>query len=240
MPKIKGQENRRFTDFFTDQHGREYLGNCEIGHSTLPGVPPTTDPIDLVPHGWTAPITPVWAQKLFLPPLDDHEIVSLLPRAERAKKGYQIHINYVRWLQKHDERTEQWTQHLRDIVNKMSGGVNALQLLREPPPELVDYIGPLPFPPRELIQAMAAGNEWALGMSADIPAKAAEMLEKLRPAVMRSRQTIDLDTVTVDPFADEAKAAHDAKLEALMDMEEDADPFATGGKVVAVGKRGRK
>src|SRR5690349_15852147 len=98
MPKIKGQEARRFTDFFTDNHGRQYIGNCEIGL----GTPPTTDPIDLVPRDWTAPIDPAWAKGLFIPPLDDRDVVKMLPRIERAKAGYQVHIDYQAWLQKID------------------------------------------------------------------------------------------------------------------------------------------
>ena len=218
MPKIKGQEARRFTDFFTDNHGRQYIGNCEIGL----GTPPTTDPIDLVPRGWTAPIEPAWAKGLFVPPLDDRDVVKVLNRQDRAKAGYQIHIDYPAWLQKLDRQNEWFKERVAEIAKNMSGGVNTLQLLKDPTPELLRYVGNPPFPPRELVEAMAAGNKWALGLSSEIPPKALAVLEKIKPAVIASRQPVA--ETPDDPFADGGVLGNEKK-DAFADINEN-DPLA--------------
>lgn len=220
MPKIKGQENRRFTDFFFDQHRREYIVNCEIGM----GTPPTTDPIDMVPRSWTAPIEPTWARGMFVPPLDDHDIVRVLTRKERAERGHHILIDYTAWLQKLDRLTEQYRQRVAEIAQNMSGGVNTLQLLENPTPELQRYVGPPPFPPRQLVEAMAAGNPWALGLSADVPPKALAVLEKIKPIVLAQRVVIREDEIA-DPFS-EGGILHAAPDHNPLDDVNEDDPFA--------------
>lgn len=208
MPKIKGQENQRQSDVWVDQYRREYYVNLEIA---------TGDPIDLRPLGWTAPLEPAWARGLLLPPVDDHQVVTLVPRAERSRKGYQIHVDHAAWLGKLYASRQAYTQRLHQIAQNMSGGVNVLEIIQNPPPSLREFVGEPPFPPVEFVQAMLAGNEWALGLSDAVPAKALALLEAIKPVVLSARAIV---AELVDPLEDEAVRRARAEL---------ADDAARGG-----------
>lgn len=195
-PKNKGQHNQRQPDIWLDQHGREYFANIEIE---------TNDPIDLTPR-YKAPLTPTWAARarLFTPPLDDREIVTLIPRMQRHRRGHQILIDYDAWLRKRDQVQERQKQQIAAMARTLSGG-NALELIKNPSPELQEYIGPPPFPPREIILSMKAGNPWALGLSAEMPEKAAKMMDELKVRFLTGRPNYaDEETTQVDPFAMDA------------------------------------
>jgi hypothetical protein len=211
VPKPKGQDEKRQPDYFIDRHGREYFANIEIA---------TGDPIDLVPHQWTAPTAPHWARGLFVPPIDDPEVVKVVPRMERNRKGYQIDIDYERWEQKVVARNEQRMEQLRTVVQNQPN-VNIAETLQNPPKALVEYIGPEAWPPVEIIRAMRAGNAWALGASDDVPEKAAAMLERVRPQVIQQKQVRLSDDEVADPFA------VDPQYEKLLDLEDQHDPLDT-------------
>lgn len=255
MPKIKGQENQRYTEIFVDEWGREYLANCEMK---------TGDPIDLKVYNWTAPLEPAWARGLFLPPLDDHDVVTMVPRVQRNKKGFQILIDHRAWVAKRDNQEAQWKERITTLARESFKGADLMKVMDgDYPIELLNYAGPPPFPPREFILAMAAGNEWALGLSPIIPERALAVLERIKPHVEAQRLIGSRGGVILDPFAsdtpvgafdeddDEPKPfAEDpfgpggASLDKLEDLEDQYDPQATGGKRVPVGagrgKRGRE
>lgn len=250
MTKIKGQENHRYSDFLVDKWGREYSANMD----KLTG-----DPIDFKPYNWTAPIKPDWAQRLFLPPIDDQDIVRMVPQKERNRKGYQVDVDHVAWLSKIDSQHAAWRERIITVAKDGFKGTDLAQIINDPskaPVAVLQYVGPPPFPPREIIMAMAAGNEWALGLSDKIPEKALAILENIRPMVEAARSYSRHTGAIVDPFAvdgvfveedddDEpqpfvddpfAPGGADAKYE---DLEEQFDPDATGGKRVPA-KRGGK
>lgn len=212
MAKAKGQDDKRRPDILVDSHGREYFANIEIESG---------DPIDLTPFQWTAPTAPHWARGLFLPPIGDPEIVRIVPRMERNRRGYQIEIDYLRWEQKTVARNEQRMEHLRNIVANMPN-VNVVETLEHPPKALLEYVGPEAFPPVEIIRAMRAGNLWALGGADEIPEKATAMLERIRPQVLAAKLVrVREDDEVTDPFA------LDATYEKLLDLEDQHDPIDT-------------
>lgn len=226
MPKVRAQENR-FTDIWVDQYGREYLVNCERS---------TGDPVDMSVHLWKAPLSPAWAIGLFTPPTDDHDIVRLVPRIERSRKGYQVFVDHEAWIRKNATLQLSYDERVASLA-KESGGKVSQELLR--------YVGAPPFPPRDFLQAMLAGNEWALGLSDKVPDKALAMLEQIKPAVLalHSNRITERD----DPFADESddEAAFEMGARGPREIdplavEEAFDPDATGGQRVAVGRRGKR
>lgn len=237
--KVKGQEEQRRPETFVDQHGREYFANVELK---------TGDPCEVLQPRFKAPTEPAWFRKMLMPPVDDLAIVKMVPRLQRARKGYQVFIDYDAWLAKTDERDEEWDARLRDLARRMSGGLDVLNIVKNPPPELVHYIGRKSFPPRVLIEAMKAGNPWALGLSATVPAKAVALLADLESQITGRRRR-QLGTAVADPLADDdepvdlvKQAGFDAvtDLDPFGDIEEQADPTATGGKVQPIKpKRGR-
>lgn len=244
MPAPKSQhENRRY-ETFRDKFGRFYGANVELS---------TGDPCEvLMPQGWRTP-TPVWAKPLLLPPLDDREICRMVPRHLRAQKGYELEIDFARWLMKWDAANERHLKKIADYARGMAakGGQSIAQLVENPTPELLFQVGPGPMPPREFIVAMAAGNQWALMRSDRVPAKAQAILDRIKPVVMKRTEATRLD---IDPFAEdsdelEAQRAHlagqledavrdpleDDEDDRLEELEEQYDPKETGGRRVPVG-----
>lgn len=250
---IHGQEEQRRVETFLDQHGREYTANVEIT---------TGDPCAaLMPIGWTAPSGPEWFRGLLMPP--DH-IRQMVPRMERARKRYQIEINYTQWLQEIDERNDAWDMRLQNLAQSSTKGLGFADVIANPPPQLLDFLGAKAFPPRVFIEACAAGDRWALGLSDRVPSKAIVKLQELESIVKRQRPRRG-QAGLVNPFADEddEKAVFDRELgvspddatadienpfkpvtekeyeeEALDDLDELFDPEAKGGHTEKV-RRGR-
>lgn len=220
MAKDKGQENQRYRDIFLDQHGREYLANCEKS---------TNDPVDLAVNGWDAPLEPAWARKLFLPPIDDVSVVKMVAQRERNRKRYQIQIDYRAWLTKIDERTAARADLIMTIAQDSFKGAELLKIMdgSSVPAELLRYVGHEPLPPREIILAMEAGNAWALGRSAKIPDLALALLERIRPAVEVMRSQRYTDAEVVDPFG-EAEAEREE-----LPVPTTPDPFEPGSEAEA-------
>lgn len=226
---------------FVDKHGRLYEANVEIS---------TGDPCEILrPVGWTAPAGPDWFRGTLTPPLDDHEIVKMVPRLHRARKGYQIEIIYERWLQKWDDADEAYQRKLADYAKGMTKGrVDLLEWMKNPPPELLKEIGNGPRRiPRAFIQAAAAGNAWAVGLSDAVPPKAQLLLDEIQPFVTarRNRATIGYDPLADDGDEDTGPARSveqladplGGELDDLLDLEEQFDPKATGGKKVPPPRR---
>lgn len=190
---VKGQEEDREYREFIDQHGRLYHTQVEKK---------TGDPCQaLRPINWSAPTGPAWFRDMLLPP-EDLDIMTMVPKKLRARRRYDIHIDYERWLSKWDLREQEHQQKLEDFARGMSKQANIIEILRNPPAELLTAAGPGPFPPREFIVACAAGDDWALGLTDRIPRKAQPLLDLLAPrfAIRREdRRTKNL----LNPFADD-------------------------------------
>ena len=198
---VKGQEEQRRVETFLDQHGREYVANVEIK---------TGDPCEVLrPIGWNAPQAPSWFAGQLMPP---ECYLKLVPRMLRARKGYQIEIDYTRWLTDLDTRDEEYRQKKYDLVRGMAGGADVSALAENPPPVIRDLLGVAPFPPRVLVEAMRAGNKWALGLSETVPAKVTVLLSSLEPAVKRVSRA--QDEAIIDPLADD-EAEQEERREAV-------------------------
>ena len=224
---VNGQAETRRPAFFRDRHGREYFAQVETK---------TGDPCQMpVPYRWTAPLSPSAIAGCLVPPADP-EIVYMVPT--RARKHYQIEIDYARWLEKWDARYEAWQRKRVDIAkaNDLDWRTES-KIARS---DLESVVGPPPFPPRLLIEAAAAGNKWALGLSEAIPPKAEQAIKEAMEHMTTRRRA---DVPDVDPFAEEGEDetplptwgapdpfAADPDLEARLDLEEQHDPEATGGK----------
>lgn len=245
MARKKGQENQRYTEIMVDQFRREYVANCDKE---------TGDPIDLTPYNWKAPISPEWLRGMLTPPIDDHDVMKIVPRSERNRKGYQIFIDHESWIAKNHALMEHWRTRFEEIARTGFKGQQLLDVLKDPPVELLRYMGAPPFPPVEFIQAMAAGNEWALGLSEVIPPKAMALIDSIKPAVISIRGVAPRSSATIvaDPFSDgfvevdeddderapipeldpfaAGGASLDPEFERRLDIEDQFDPHNEGGK----------
>lgn len=235
--QVKGQEESRRVDHFIDQHGREYVSNVEKE---------TGDPCTTLVALYTAPLGPDWFTGQLVP----HEKYrKMVPQHLRARKRYQVEIDYAQWLADLDVRDEEWRQKLHDFARGAAkGGADIVAIVSDPPPVIKELAGAPPFPPRVLVEAMAAGNAWALGLDERVPTKAVALLEALKPVVMRRvvRESIG----EIDPLADDAAASDFTNdlmantapdpFEDLLDVEEAVDPDATGGQRVPVGRSKRR
>lgn len=229
--KVKGQEEGRRVEYFIDQHGREYVANVEIS---------TGHPCESLRPMFLAPLGPDWFTGMLVPP---QKYLTMVGARDRARRGHNVEINYVQWLQDIDTRTDEFEQKLHDFVRAATQGAgNVVEAAKNPPPIIRDLIGAPPFPPRKLVEACAAGNKWALGLSGTVPAKAQEVLDEIRPFVVRAARKIGA-LPTVDPLAEDgddegdefvsdlaAQQLQDPLDEALDDLEEQFDPDAKGGK----------
>jgi hypothetical protein len=226
-----GQEKKRRYEEFRDKHGRIYGANVGIK---------TGDPCEtLRAVGWTAPQNPEWYKRKLMPPMDDMEIVQMVPAKLRARKGYQVEIHYAVWLRKWDDAYEALQRKLHDFAKGMTkSSGNMLELVNNPPPELLKLVGRGPLNvPRVFIEAMAAGNPWALGLSDKVPAKAEALLDELKPVVTGQRKGL---IIGYDPLADEddqpiMDETMDRIIDPFGDEEETHDPDAVGGKTIQPG-----
>jgi hypothetical protein len=217
----KGQAQKRRMEFFRDQFGRAWKANIEID---------TGDPCEcLSPEGWTAPQAPSWMRGHLVPPEDCREMV---PIQERNLRGFQVRINHNKWLASWDAAYDSWLAKFRSFAVGMAGGGDVQTLMDNPTPALREIAGPKPFPPREFIEACAAGNPWALGQVDAVPAKAQSMVDALRPLVVSRRPTADQ---AVDPFADEDEQGVASSVEAFAPLV--PDPFAAESETASVRPR---
>lgn len=234
--QVKGQEDNRRPETFRDKHGREYFANVEKS---------TGMPCEVLQPRFKAPLNPDWAMKMLLPPVDDRDVVKMVSPLLRGRKGYDIEIDYDAWLAKHDRRLDAWTQKLYEGAKAMAKGRDSDTIANNPPPILLSELGAPPLPPRVFIEAMKAGNKWALGQDEKVPAKAMALLEEVKGWVVKRRR-IQLGNAIADPLADDEQenVVDQAGFEAVTDLdpfgdiEEQHDPQATGGKKVQPRKRG--
>jgi hypothetical protein len=137
-----------------------------------------------------------------------------------------IEIDYDEALAENHREQDRYFDEFLKIGGKI-GGVDAMTAYshaksgewEKVPKVFFHEIGSIPQPD-EFIKAAMAGNKWALGLSNTIPAWALPLvaLEEMRNA-------------------DKLKGLTASDLDKYADEEEAADPDATGGKKVKVGKK---
>jgi hypothetical protein len=189
----KDQADNRMYETFRDQHGRFWGANIEIN---------TGDPCEVLRPQFLAPITPEWARGILTPPED---VVEMVPRSRRAQLGYSVFVNYQKWLIKWDTRYLEREKKLSDYARGMRKDATAAviaELLQNPTQDLLREVGRPPFPPRKLIEAMAANNQWALGKFNGINAKIQAILDEIQPVLAAAKERVGKFTGE-DPLADD-------------------------------------
>lgn len=150
------QVEDRYTTFLQDQHGRTFTLNMSRKGGGDAGVPS--------PTRWTAPLSPSHLRGLFLP--DAQYRVTVHPEAAPVH----LHIDYDKWISDLQAAQGHHDQTKVDVINHQAQGFDAIRLMENPPPSLLKIIGPGPFPPIEVVEEMANGDDWALGKTDVVPA----------------------------------------------------------------------
>jgi hypothetical protein len=140
------QAKNRRTSIFKDQHGREWAAVKDV-YTDAPIGP-------LSPYGWT----PVQYKGRDLVP--DNSVMVF----DDARSGV-FTIDYAKWRQAIEGALAMWTQTAGSYAASMYGD-KAMDALNDPPPALLNILGPKPMP-LDLIDAQAEGNRWILGF--DVP-----------------------------------------------------------------------
>jgi hypothetical protein len=146
------QASQRAYRIFLDQWGREYGADVEKA---------TLHPCGPFHPRFRAPIMP---PKMYMVITD-------------TVRGGLV-VDTHRWLTDVMQREQDWRERVREVAPKMFGAraVNAIANfdISEMDPELLNFVGPMPFPSAEVVRAIRAGNEWVLGLSDRKPAAAAK------------------------------------------------------------------
>lgn len=143
------QAGKRKTVTFTDQHGREWTAVKDIFTDTNVG--------PMTPQGWT-PVS--YMGRDLVPP--DHVL-----RFDDARPGT-FTIDYSRWISDIRAAHTGWVQQAGSYAASMYGD-KSMDALENPPPALLNAMGPKPMPV-ELLEAMQEGNRWILGLAVARPA----------------------------------------------------------------------
>jgi len=168
------QSRKRSYAIYTDQHGRPWGAIIENK---------TGDPCGPLEPQFAAPILP------------NDKFVTINSRQR------QLHIRYADMILDIEDADQAWDESLREHALKMYG-MQAGKAITDPPPELLDLVGPKPKGHREVWEAAMTGNKWILGETSAKPAWAEEFFPKA--AVKQTRREV---TVTrAYPDADEEVA----------------------------------
>ena len=140
------QSRKRSYAIYTDQHGRAWGAIIENI---------TGDPCGPLEPQFHAPVQP----------LDKFVTINSRQR--------QLHIRYADIILDIEDANNAWAASLREHALKMYG-MQAGKAIADPPPELLELVGPAPKAHREIWEAAMQGNKWILGFSAEKPAWAEE------------------------------------------------------------------
>lgn len=191
-----------------DQHGRTW--EMEVDPRTM---------------SWTAP--PIL--KDCRPPIPgaQHYLEHVVNEYKEPVMG-QCYVNYPRWRKDILQRLLEWEDGLREVAKKMYPNSFG-DALRDPPRDLLVEVGPGPIPV-EFIEAMEAGNSWALGKTQPngqpFP-RPRWVTESMLDRASALRRTTGFRDVSRPTTFDATK---------YFDDEEDADPLAVGGKTIPMAK----
>lgn len=234
MAKVRTQADRRQHATVTDAHGRKFW--TVIEKDTMRSCGP------LIPEGWTPP--KLFGKTPFVPP---EAYVTY-----DARDPFKMLIDYDRWIADIEREHEGYAQRM-SAAAVMQFGSGAADAVKRQSPELLHYVGPKPMPVAP-IKAARAGNLYVLGLSDKMPSWAEEyftaptVLEEEFPNVEDKyfdddeEETVaeleettgefpDAEDEEFDP-ATEGLNADLQKLDRVLDLEEEHDPNATGGKYV--------
>ena len=174
-----GQPNNRRPAEFSDQHGRLWHATTEMrtGHAVGPLTPMFTSPLE------------VESRYVKHDPLDSHK----------------VHIDYQRWIRDVREATDNWDQAIRMTAAQMGVEGTISELIANPPPEILDKVGPRPVVMSvEVIQAAEAGNAWILHGEGEMPERAKQFFPD--PALVPETTVLTDEGVSVsDPWAEKPK-----------------------------------
>ena len=149
------QVEDRYTGYYSDQHGRTYTCNMSRKSGGPADYPSPTN--------WTAPMSPQFLRGFFVPPSQ----YRMLRMPEGAPMS--VDIDYDKWISDLNAGMAHFDQSKTDVINRQADGFEAIRLMENPPPSLMKIIGPAPFPPLEVVEEMADGDAWALGLSDVVP-----------------------------------------------------------------------
>lgn len=137
MAKPDLREQRRYTHF-TDQHGRRWGAVIEArsGH-----------PAGSMEPSFTAPLIP---PSTYVRPDPDND--------------FGVRIHYDNWLRMVRQAWSDRDTQLRETATVLYGQ-EAANAIRNPPPELLQQLGPEPPLRPEPIEAAMSGNRWILGLT---------------------------------------------------------------------------
>lgn len=153
------QSRKRSYAIYTDQHGRQWGAIIENK---------TGDPCGpLEPH-FKAPAVP------------PSEFIHVDSRQRK------LTIRYADIILNVDQAYIDWDDSLREHARKMYG-MQASKAIADPPPELLDLVGPKPNTHREIWEAALTGNKWILGFASTKPSWAEEFFPE-RPQVQVREQ----------------------------------------------------
>ncbi len=167
------QSRRRAYAIYTDQHGRPWGASIENK---------TGDPCGPMEPQFRAPLRPN----------DKYLTVNSRMR--------QIVIRYADMILDIEEANAEWDRELRDFA-RMNYGDKAHEAILNPPPALLDLVGPKPngIGAREPWEAAMQGNKWILGLADAKP----QWAEEFFPEVEVKRETRVLEITATYPDAEE-------------------------------------
>lgn len=165
------QRMKRSYAIYTDQHGRVWGANIENK---------TGDPCGNLEPQFAAPVRP----------MDKYITVNSRRR--------QVVIRYAEIIQDIVEAEQEWDSALRDHARK-AYGMKAHEAIQNPPPDLLDIVGPRPKERREPWEAAMQGNKWVLGLSPNKPDWATEFF----PDAPKVRETFQIETNNKYPDAED-------------------------------------
>ena len=131
------QRRKRAYAIYTDQHGRAWGAPIENKSG---------DPCGNLEPQFSAPL------------LIEDKYITINSRMR------QIRIRYADKIRDIVEANNEWDTQMRAYARKEYGD-KAGEAMKNPPPGLLDLVGPRPLERREPIEAAMQGNKWILGLS---------------------------------------------------------------------------
>lgn len=219
MPYIEtrgnwSQRKQRRGQRFTDQHGREYHAELEIK---------TGEPCGLIGALYQAP--------LVVP-------LKFLKRSKDPARPYDLVIDYAQWLAEIREEAADWRRRATAAAVKRYG--DQFDASKPWPADILELF-PRPKDHEEPVIAARQGNRWVLGLTTKPDPRLAPYFE---PTVFDphylEKQEPDFRDLPTDLAADMAAVVGDEDEETVagddaLDLEDELDPDAVGGKRVPVG-----
>lgn len=213
------QANQRRGQRFTDQHGRQYFAPIEIK---------TGEPCGLLGALYSAPLA--------VPLL-------YLKRSKDANRPYDLVIDYAQWLVDIRAELSDWEKRARAAAVRRYG-----EEFDPTKPMPADILELFPRPPIHVEPVIAArqGNRWVLGLTQTPDPRLTsyfapelidpDYLQKQEPDFRDMPDALAFDVAHIIDDTDDAADADGGTVagDDALDLEDELDPAATGGKRVPV------